>query len=523
MVPTTSFRNEDYVDFSKEENKELLRKTVEKVQKELGRTYPFIIGGKEFFEGELVESVNPANTKELIGRVHFATKEHADQALDAAYKAFETWSKTPAEKRAQTLFKAAEISQKRKLELSVWLVKECGKSIREAVADVAEGIDFMNYYAKRMIEIDNEKPVFSVPGENNSLHHVPLGVGLTIAPWNFPFAILCGMTVGAVVAGNCNIVKPASTTPVIAYIVHKIYEEAGFPKGVMNYLPGKGSVVGDYLVEHPKIRYISFTGSSHVGKRIYEKMASFPAGQKWFKRCIVETGGKNHAIVCEDADINKAAEGCLRGAFGYSGQKCSATAVALVHEKIYDKFLSILKSKTEKLKIGEGTDPNNFTGPVIDPNAVQKIVEYLEQGKKDGQLVIGGQKMTKTYSDGYFIQPTIFSNVGENSKLLKEEIFGPVLVVNRFFDFNDALKKVNSTGYGLTGGVFTSSEKNKELARRKFHVGNLYFNRTSGATTGAIVGRQPFGGFNMSGTDSKAGGRNYLYLFLQEKSVCDMI
>ncbi len=519
----SDFKNEPYIDFSLVENQEALRKAMEGVNKRLGKTYPLIINGKKLFEGETQTIKNPANTDEKIGNAHLATKEHAELAIKSAEHAFETWQDVPYYECAAKLLKAAQLARERKLELSIWLSKENGKSIREAVAEVAEGIDFMDYYARRMNEIGSQPAqLVHVQGEKNKLLYIPLGIGVIIAPWNFPFAILAGMATAALVTGNTVVVKPSSVTPIMAYHVFEILEQAGFAPGVANYLPGASSEIGNYLVEHPKTRFISFTGSTAVGKDIYEKAARFATGQHWFKRMILETGGKNHVIVCEDADIDKAARGVMRSAFGYSGQKCSACSVALVDKKIYEPFIKKLKEETEKLKIGEGTDADNFTGPLASEEQMQKVQKYLEIAKKEGKIIIGGERLSEgKYAKGYFIKPTIVTNAREDAKIVREEIFGPVLVVDKINSFEEALARQRSSDYGLTGGLFTKDPKRKEMAMRKFHAGNFYINKETGASTGAYVGRQPFGGFNMSGTDSKAGGPNYLYLYLQEKSITE--
>lgn len=525
-LPTTkNFSNEPSIDFSQKENQEALAKAVERVSRQFGKTYPLIIGGKRLLEGELIEVKNPANVNESLGKVHLAEEKHLESAVQAAERAFETWRFVPYPERAAKLLKAAELARKRKLELSVWVSKENGKSIREAVAEVAEGIDFMDYYARRMNEIGSTRPpgLFDVPGEKNRLEHIPLGAGAIIAPWNFPFAILAGMTTAALVTGNTVVMKPSTNTPIIAYHVYEILEQAGFPKGVMNHFPFRGAALGDALVQHPRIRFIAFTGSTAVGKEIYKKAAPFSEGQHWFKRTILETGGKNHVIVCTDADLQKAVEGVARSAFGYSGQKCSACAVAVVEEGIYEKFVPALVHYLKQWKLGEGSDPQYFTGPVINEEAVQKIMDYIQEGKKQGRLLAGGRRLEKVEGKaGYYIEPTVFTGLPGNSRILREEIFGPVLAIRKAKSLQEALRIANSTGYGLTGGVFTKDPKCKELAAQQFHVGNLYLNKATGGSTGAMVGRQPFGGFHLSGTDSKVGGPNYLYLFMQEKAIADM-
>lgn len=525
MPRTNTFQNEPYIDFTVPSARDQLAETVAGVSASLGKTSPLIINGERRFEGELETIRNPANTDEIIGKVHLAAPAHTGEAIHAAQAAFQSWRFVPYHQRSSLLLQAAQLARKRKLELSVLLSKENGKSIREAVADVAEGIDFLDYYARRMNEIGSgdTSGVISLPGERNQLLHLPLGAGSIIAPWNFPFAILIGMTAAAIVAGNTVILKPSTNTPVIAYKAVELLEEAGSPPGVVNFLPCRGSRMGDLLVEDPRIRFIAFTGSTAVGKSIYEKAARFVPGQTWFKRMILETGGKNHILVCDDARLDAAVSGVARAAFGYSGQKCSACAVVLVQEGIYERFVPALVAYSEKLKLGQGSDPDAYTGPVISADAAQKIIQYIKLGKKEGTLLLGGQHLGKVAGKaGYYIEPTIFADLPSSSRLHKEEIFGPVLAIRKIKNPEEAFEIAGQSGYGLTGGVFTQSDAIKARAIERFHVGNLYINKSSGGSTGAMVGRQPFGGFNLSGTDSKAGGPNYLYLFMQEKAIADM-
>ena len=393
------------------------------------------------------------------------------------------------------------------------MILEAGKTWIEADADTAEAIDFLEFYGREILRYSAEQPVTPVPGEKNSLFYIPLGCGVSIPPWNFPAAILTGMTSAAWISGNTVILKPASTTPMLGWLYMEIIREAGVPDGVVNYLTGPGSRVGVTLVEHPKTRFITFTGSMEVGLGINEKAAKHRPGQIWIKRVVAEMGGKDAIIVDRQADLEAAAQGVLVSAFGFQGQKCSACSRAIVDQKVYDKFLDLLLKKMKGITQGDPSDFANFMGPVIDEAAYKKILSYVEIGKKEGKLVAGGKGDS---SVGWFVEPTVFRDIAPDARLAQEEIFGPVLAVIKSKDWEDSLRIANNTQYGLTGAVYTKSKKKQKEAIEKFHVGNLYVNRKC---TGALVGGHPFGGFNMSGTDSKAGGRDYLLLFLQAKSV----
>jgi len=417
----------------------------------------------------------------------------ADKAVKAADIAFRTWKYEVPAIRANYLFKAAAIMRRRKYEFSAWLIKEAGKTWIEADADTAEAIDFLEYYGRRILDLSSGVPISQVQGENNECYYIPLGVGLIIAPWNFPLAILTGMSAAAIVTGNTIIMKPASTTPVIAAKLMEIWEEIGLPSGVVNYLPCSGSKVGDYLVTHSKVRFINFTGSKDIGLRINRLAAEISTGQKWIKRVTAEMGGKDAILVDKNADLDAAADGIVTSAFGFQGQKCSACSRAIIVEDVYDKMLEKIVERTKTLKI---EDP-------------------IETGKDEGRLIIGGERGKE---GGYFIYPAIFSDVDRNSRIAQEEIFGPVLAIIKAVDFSDALDIANDTVYGLTGAVYSNDRCVLEKAKREFYVGNLYLNRKC---TGALVGVNPFGGFNMSGTDSKAGGPDYLTLFMQLKSVTE--
>lgn len=375
----------------------------------------------------------------------------------------------------------------------------------------------LEYYGRQMLKLKDGLPVESRPIEHNSFHYIPLGVGVIISPWNFPFAIMAGMTTAALVTGNTVLLKPASTTPIIAAKFIEVLEEAGLPAGVVNFIPGSGAEVGDYLVDHPRTRFISFTGSRDVGIRIYERASKVHEGQIWLKRVIAEMGGKDTIVVDKEADLELAAQSIVASSFGFAGQKCSACSRAVVVEPVYDQVLNRVIELTKQKTVGEPTNKENFMGPVIDQAAYDKVMSYVEIGKKEGKLVGGGEGDN---SQGFFIQPTIIAGVDENSRVMKEEIFGPVVAFCKANDFNHALEIANNTEYGLTGAVISNNMEHIEQARQDFHVGNLYINR---GCTGAIVGYQPFGGFNMSGTDSKAGGPDYLVLHLQGKSTAETL
>ena len=514
MIP---YKHEPFTDFSKEANKKAFLEGLKLVDSYLGQDYPLVIGGERISTDDKIVSINPANKSEVIGRVSKASRELAEKAMDTAVEAFQTWRKVKPEVRADVLFKAAAIVRRRKHEFSALLVKEAGKPWNEADADTAEAIDFLEYYGRQMLNMKDGQRVESRPGEFNRYDYIPLGVGIVISPWNFAFAIMAGTTVAALVTGNTVLLKPASTTPVVAAKFIEVLEEAGLPKGVVNYVPGSGSEIGDYLVDHPKTRFISFTGSRDVGTRIYERAAKVNEGQIWLKRVIAEMGGKDTIVVDKDADLELAAQSIVASAFGFSGQKCSACSRAVIVEDVYDQVLERAIALTNELTIGNPADKTNFMGPVNDQAAFDKIMSYIEIGKTEGKLMAGGEGDDST---GYFIKPTIFADLAPDARLMQEEIFGPVVAFAKAKDFDDALEIANNTEYGLTGAVITNNREHIEKAREDFHVGNLYFNRSC---TGAIVGYQPFGGFNMSGTDSKAGGPDYLTLHMQAKTTSEML
>ncbi|MBA4542843.1 MULTISPECIES: L-glutamate gamma-semialdehyde dehydrogenase [Thermoactinomyces] len=511
------FKNEPFTDFSKEENRKAFETALLKVKAEMGKEYDIIIGGERIKTGRKVKSINPSNVDEVIGIVNEADTELAEKAMQTAYETFKSWKKVKPEARASLLFKAAAILRRKKHEFSAWMVLEAGKSWVEADADTAEAIDFMEFYGREMIRLSERQPLVRIPGEDNHLYYRPLGVGAIIPPWNFPLAILVGMTTSAIVTGNTVVLKPATPTNVIAAKFMEVLHEAGVPDGVVNYVPGPGGEVGEYFVTHPLTRFISFTGSKEVGLRINELAAKRAPGQKWIKRVIAEMGGKDGIVVDSDCDLDFAAETIVKSAFGFSGQKCSACSRVIAHQDIYDELLEKVVAKTSQLKVGEAQTPGIDLGPVVDEKAYNKILEYIEIGKKEGRLMTGGGKAE---GNGYFIQPTVFADVAPDARIAQEEIFGPVVAFIKAKDFDHALEIANNTEFGLTGSVISRNRLHLEKAREEFFVGNLYFNRKC---TGALVGVHPFGGFNMSGTDSKAGGRDYLLLFTQAQVVSEQL
>ena len=506
------FVNEPITDYRKPENLSAMRDAIQAVRKQLGREYDLAIGGKPVRTSGKIISINPANPAEVIGVHQKAGLEHVEPAMAAALAAFEKWQYASVEERTGVLFRTAAILRKRKFEFNAWLVLEVAKNYDEAEADTAEAIDFLELYARQALVLDQAEPVVQLPGEREILRYIALGVGAVISPWNFPNAIALGMTGASLVCGNTVVLKPSSDSPTIAAKFFEALVEAGLPPGVVNFCPGSGATFGNGLVTHPKTRFISFTGSRDVGLDIHTRAAQPQKGQIWIKRTVLEMGGKDTIVVDADADLDAAVAGVAAAAFGFQGQKCSACSRAVVHEAIYDNFLAKLKTIVDGIEIGMPED-NVRMGPVVSEGAMKSILNYIEVGKAEGRLITGGKRVAR---DGYFIQPTVIADVPPRARLSQEEVFGPVLAVIKAKDFGEGLAIANNTEYGLTGAVFTTDNEKIERAKREFHVGNLYINRKC---TGAVVGAQPFGGFNMSGTDSKAGGTDYLYLFTQAKSI----
>jgi 1-pyrroline-5-carboxylate dehydrogenase len=517
-VPTTPFKNEPLTDFGNAENARRMKAALTKVRAELGREYDMVIGEKLIKTTEKIKSVNPAKPSEVVGVFQSAGREHVEPAIQAAQQAFETWKRTSVEQRASLLHTVAGILRERKFEFAAWMVFEVGKNWAEADADIAETIDFAEFYAREALRLAQAKTPTQLPGESDRLIYIPLGVAAVIPPWNFPCAIMAGMTMAAIVTGNTVVMKPSHDSPAIAAKFFEVLQEAGMPDGVVNFCPGSGSTFGAGLVEHPMTRFVAFTGSKEVGLDINQRAAKPQPGQKWIKRTILEMGGKDSIIVDADANLDAAVEGVAQAAFGFQGQKCSACSRAIVDEKIYDVFLERLKDRVAKITVGDPTE-NKPMGPVVNEKAMKSILDYIEVGKKEGRLIHGGGP-AKDAGDGYFIQPTVIADIPPTARISQEEIFGPVLAVIKARNFEDALAIANNTEFGLTGAVYSTSRDKLEKARTDFHVGNLYFNRKC---TGAMVGAHPFGGFNMSGTDSKAGGPDYLLLFTQAKSVAEKI
>lgn len=512
-----TFTNEPFTDFGDPANAEAMRAALERVRGQLGRTYPLVINGERVTTEETLPSFNPANKTEVVGRASSALKLHAEAAIEAATQTFETWRKVPAEERAGYLFRAADLMRERKFDYCAWLVFEASKSWAEADADVAEAIDFLIFYAQEMLRLAGPQPNNSLPGENDEFVYVPLGVGVVIPPWNFPLAIMAGTTVGPVVAGNTVVLKPSPRAPVIAAKFVELMEEVGLPPGVINFVTGKDAEIGDFLVDHAKTRFIAFTGSKEIGLRIFERAAKRQPGQKWLKRTVLEMGGKDTLIVDETADIDAAAQAAVASAFGFQGQKCSACSRVVAVASVYDELLRKSVEYGLKLSVGDPSRPDTNLGAVIDERSVDKIRHYLAIGMEEGRLALGGEVDDGT---GFFVQPTIFADIAPDARIAQEEIFGPVTAFIKVNDFDEAIEVANNTEYGLTGGLFSRDPERLRRAREDFYVGNLYLNRK---ITGAMVGAHPFGGFNMSGTDSKAGGRDYLLHFLQGKSIAEKV
>lgn len=485
------------------------------VQQQLGKTYWPLINGEPVQTEAKIPSVNPCKPTEEVGTIGQIDIEQADQAVEAAKTAFESWKKTPASERAAIIRRAADLLEERRHELNAWMVFEGGKPLQQADAEVSEAADFCRYYAAEMERLGQEI-VYDVSGENDRYFYRPKGLVLVISPWNFPLAIPTGMTVAALVTGNCVMLKPAAVTSVIAAKLADILVEAGIPKGVFQYLPGKGSTAGNHLVKHPDVNMVVFTGSQEVGCQIYADAAILQPGQKHLKRVVAEMGGKNALIIDESADLDQAVQGVVYSAFGYSGQKCSACSRVVVLAPVYDTFVARLVEATKSLNVGDATHPGTQVGPVIDETAQKRIREYIAKGKEEATLALE----LPSPEPGYFVGPVIFTDVDPQSTIAQEEIFGPVLAVIKAESFEEGLAIANNTHYALTGGLYSRTPSHIDQAYEEFEVGNLYINRT---ITGAIVARQPFGGFKLSGVGSKAGGPDYLLQFLDPRTVTENV
>ncbi len=517
MPKLPPFKNETCQDFSRKPVADKLRAALAQVRSTFGQENDLIIGGQRLQAPETFVSRNPSNKNEVLGVFPKASAQQARAAVEAAHQAFQQWQYEPAERRAARLFKVAHLMRKRRNQLVAWCILEAGKTWPEADADVAEAIDFAEFYAREALRLSGPQKVTSFPGERPEARYIPLGVVVVIPPWNFPAALLAGMTFAALVTGNTVVLKPSSDTPGTGAQIAEIIIAAGFPDGVFNFVPGGGATAGNALVEHPQTRMIAFTGSKEVGLDIVARAAQTQPGQIWIKRVIAEMGGKNAIIVDSSADLEAAAQGALASAFGYQGQKCSAGSRIIVHQRVYDRFLEKFVPRVEALSVGDAEDPANFMGPVINQGAWDSITHYLLVGREEGRMVAGSEADN---TSGFFIAPTVFADIDPSARIAQEEIFGPITAVIRAQNFGHALEIANSTEYGLTGAVYSASRKNLEKARENFFCGNLYLNRKC---TGAMVSAHPFGGFNMSGTDSKAGGRDYLLLFIQGKSISEKI
>jgi RHH-type proline utilization regulon transcriptional repressor/proline dehydrogenase/delta 1-pyrroline-5-carboxylate dehydrogenase len=513
---TAGFRNEPISDFSRSETRQAMQQALGQVRSQFGRTYPLVIDGRAQPNDQTFASINPARFEEVVGHCGKATPEQARQAVAAAHRACPAWRDADAGQRADLIVRAAEVMRRRRYELAAWQVFECGKQWREADADVAEAIDFCRYYAHEMRKLSRPHSV-NVPGEDNETIYEGRGVVVVIAPWNFPLAILTGMTTAALVTGNTVVMKPAEQSSVMAAKLMEVFQEIELPAGVVNYLPGIGEEIGPDLVGHPEVAMIAFTGSRTVGVLINKQAADQPSEQDHIKRVLAELGGKNAIIIDDDADLDEAVEGVAVSAFGYQGQKCSACSRAIVLESIHDAFLHRLVEATASLKIAPPEEPSSMIGPVIDDAARRRIEEYIARGKAEARLAYAGDAGALA-QHGYFVGPHIFADVSRQAVIAQEEIFGPVLAVLRARDLDDALQIANGTSYALTGGFYSRSPANIRRVRQGFRVGNLYINRK---ITGALVQRQPFGGFKMSGIGSKAGGPDYLLQFCLPRTITE--
>ncbi len=515
MLP--EFRNEPSTDFPVESNRNAFRAALAKIEKRLPLKGANRIGGRTLGGTKTFTSVNPCDPRQIIGRFPESTAADASRAVEAAARAFASWSRFAAEERSALLVRIAAILRRRKHDFSAMMVLEESKAWAEADGDTAEAIDFCEFYAREMERLAGPQPLTPYPGEKNELEFIPLGVCAVISPWNFPLAILTGMTTAAIVTGNTVVLKPSSDAAGIATMFVEACEEAGIPDGVLNFVTGGGRTVGNALVEHPKTRLVAFTGSREVGVGISEKAGKVAPGQIWIKRAVLEMGGKDFILVDETADLEDAANGIVAAAFGFQGQKCSACSRLIVHRKVHKELLAKVVAKTKALSVGDVRDPKNTIGAVINEGAQKKILDYVSIGRREGKVVAGGKAGPKP---GYFVTPTVIDGIRPDHRVAREEIFGPVLAVLKVKDFDEGIAVANDSEYGLTGSLYSRERERLARGKRELHCGNLYLNRKC---TGALVGVHPFGGFNMSGTDSKAGGREYLYLFSQAKAISEKL
>jgi 1-pyrroline-5-carboxylate dehydrogenase len=507
------FVNEPFTNFRDDGHRHAFLDALERVEDELGRRHPAVIDGERIRSGAGERTTrNPSDPSEVIGIHPELTAADAVRAVEAAHAAFPAWAATPWADRAHLLFETADRLRRDKHYYSAWMVKEVGKTWAEADGDTAEAIDFLEYYAREALRYGKPIPVVQTD-DANELHYVPLGVGVILPPWNFPLAIPCGMATAALAAGNTVVLKPAEQSLTVGRKLFELLEGVGFPRGVINLVTGQGRVVGQAMVEHPKTRFVSFTGSKEVGLHLAAEAAKARPGQRWIKRLVAEMGGKDAIVVDETADLEAAATAIVAAAFGFQGQKCSACSRAILVDSVHDAVLEKVVAKTKALRVGDPVDPDVNVGPLTGTEQFDKTLAYVEVAKQEGRIVAGGVRSGET---GYFVEPTVVAGVAPTARLAQEEVFGPVLAVIRAKDFDEALEIANGTEFGLTGALFSKDPARLERGKREFHVGNLYLNRKC---TGALVGAQPFGGFDMSGTCSKAGGPDYLGLFLQQKSI----
>ena len=508
------YRPEPYSDFRNPGPQAAYRGALEQVRGQLGGDHPLVIGGERVFTDRFITSIDPCNLDRVVGRSAAGGPAELERAMDAAEAAFEIWSQWTMEARAQTLVRLAATLRRHKFELAAWETFEAAKNYAEAEGDVAEAIDFCEYYARDALRWSAPAPTYAYPGEENSTSRIPMGVGVIIPPWNFPLAILVGSAVGPAVVGNTVVIKPSPSTPVIAAKFMECVEEAGVPPGVFNLLTGEDADLGDALVDHPRTRFINFTGSVATGLHINERAARAQPGQTFLKRVYTEMGGKDALIVDETVDLDEAAAVATTSGYGFQGQKCSAMSRLIVTAQVHDGLLERLKARVEELRMGPAEENFDITA-VINRRQCDKIVGYLQEGSREARLVTGGGRAE---GNGYYIRPTIFADVDPTASIASEEIFGPVVSVLKARDFDHALEIANGTPFGLTGGVMSRDRERLERARREFRVGNLYLNRK---ITGSLVGVQPFGGLDMSGSNSKAGGPEYLRLFMEAKTVTE--
>ncbi|MGE3780325.1 MAG: L-glutamate gamma-semialdehyde dehydrogenase, partial [Pirellulaceae bacterium] len=515
--PWPPFANEPPVDFARETSRTRMEAALADVRRHMGKHFPLVIGGQRVDTGSRMSSFDPSLKSRLVGTVAAAERPHVDAAVRAALQAQPDWARRGANRRGEMLRRMATILRQRHFELAAWQIYECGKGWREATNDVCEAIDFCEYYARGAVELERPRGVH-LPGEENQFEYVPRGVVATIAPWNFPLAILTGMTAAALATGNTVVMKPAEQSALVGALLMEVAEQAGIPDGVLNFLPGAGEVVGAALVEHPDVAVIAFTGSRAVGLAINARAAEVSGGQApLVKRVIAEMGGKNCIIVDEDADLDEAVLGVIRSAFGYQGQKCSACSRVVVLPGVHDAFLRRLVDAARSLRVGPADSPATDVSPVINEEAWTRIHEFVSVGREEGKQVLAADVGTLA-EQGYFVGPHIFVDVSPQARIAQEEIFGPVLALIRASDLDEAIRIANGTPYALTGGIYSRNPAHVERAKRELMVGNLYINRP---ITGALVGRQPFGGFKMSGIGSQAGGPDYLLQFVLPRTISE--